>query len=147
MYYRNTVQYHDFKYIKPLADGIKLWTLCGLPVFLPSDQLSGSPCRTQGAGNQRFCNYVYMSALFSIMQYLCIVHVYMYMHTYALCGYTAGQPAQWHLSKLLLLQAAAAAIAVNRTQGDLLIEPLARKKAAESNKLVHSDTNAMCTHC
>ena len=31
------------------------------------------------------CVHVHVS---TIMQYLCIVHVYMYMHTYALCGYT-----------------------------------------------------------
>ena len=40
------------------------------------------------------------------MQYLCIVHVHMYMHTYALCGYTrhlrtcrnAAIQVKWHLS-------------------------------------------------
>ena len=33
--------------VYPLADGFKLWTLGGWPVFLPSNQLSGSLCRTQ----------------------------------------------------------------------------------------------------
>ena len=54
------------------------------------------------AGKQGFYNYVCMYVcMYTIMQYLCIVHVYMFtckfIHTYALCGYTR-QPAQWHLS-------------------------------------------------
>ena len=40
-----------------------------------------------GAGKQILQLRVHVHVS-TIMQYLCIVHVHMYMHTYALCGYT-----------------------------------------------------------
>ena len=62
------------------------WTLGGVPVFLPSGQLSGSPCQlTQVLVIRDFATPCQLHVS-TIMQYLCIVHVY--MHTYALCGYT-----------------------------------------------------------
>ena len=41
-------------FLKPLADGINSWTLGGVPVILPSGQLSGSPCQTQVLVNRAF---------------------------------------------------------------------------------------------
>ena len=54
------------------------------------------------------------------MQYLCIVHVYMYMHMYALCGYTCHlrtcRYAAIHVNRPSGISQAAA-VAVNRRQG------------------------------
>ena len=67
---------------------INLWTLGGVPVFLPSDQLSGSPCRTQVLVIRDFattctctCQHYY-----AIFMHSACIHVQ--MHMYALCGYT-----------------------------------------------------------
>ena len=89
-----------------------------MPVFLPSGQLSGSLCRTMEVENIFYlhgrtqvlvirdfatctCQHYY-----AIFMHSACVHVQLYMHTYALCGYTrqlrtcryTRQPAQWHLS-------------------------------------------------
>ena len=53
---------------------IKLWTLGGLPIFWPTDQLSGAPCSNLGAGNQRFFQLHVHVHVSTIMQYLCIVY-------------------------------------------------------------------------
>ena len=53
------------------------WGMCG--------QLSGAPCRTQVLVIGDFTTTCTCTTC-TIMQYLCIVHVYMY--SYALCGYT-----------------------------------------------------------
>ena len=96
--------------LNPLRHGITLWTLGGVPVFLPSGQLSGSPCRTQ----------VLVIRDFATIMHSACVHVHMYMHTYALCGYARHlRPCRY--AAILVNRPSgisqAAAIAANRTQG------------------------------
>ena len=54
------------------------------------------------------------------MQYLCIVHVYIYMHTYTLCGYTRHLRTCRYAATLVNQPSGisqVAAMAVNHTQG------------------------------
>ena len=54
------------------------------------------------------------------MQYLCIVHVYMYTHTYALCGYTRHLRTCRYAAILVNRPSGisqAAAVAVTHTKG------------------------------
>ena len=79
---------------KPLADGINIMHgVGGLPVFLPSEEGYVEPRCWQSEILQRRV-HVHVN-----MHYCAIfMHsAYVYMHVYALCGYTC-QPAQWHLS-------------------------------------------------
>ena len=99
-----------------LAYGIKLWTLGGLPVFLPSGQLSGSPCRTQVLAIRDFtitctctctctCKHALLCNIYAqcmctcthVHTHVCTMRPYTSLANLSVCGYTR-QPAQWHLS-------------------------------------------------
>ena len=72
--------------------------LGGVPVFLPSGQLSGSTCQNPSAGNQRFYNYVYVYVY---------VYVYMYVtctcqHYYAIFMHSACVPVHAHVHTMRL---------------------------------------------
>ena len=74
------------------ADGINSWTLGGVPVLLPSGQLSGAPCRTQVLVIRDFRLRVHVhykhALLVQYIMHIACVHVHMYVHPYALCDYT-----------------------------------------------------------
>ena len=67
-------------------DGIKLWTMddgrcAGIFAERPTEWIAMS---NPSAGNQRFCNYVYVHVS-TIMQYLCIVHRMHYAAIHVTC--------------------------------------------------------------
>ena len=90
----------------------------GLPVFLPSAQLSGAPCQTQVLVIRHFTTTC--TCKHAIFMHRACVHVHMYMHTYALCGYTRHLRTCRYVAILVNRPSGisqAAAIAANRTQG------------------------------
>ena len=80
--------YYYIVSFNPFVDGIQLCTLGGLPVFLPSGQLSGSLCRTQVLVIRDFTTTCTCTSQ-TIMQYLCTVHVYMFTCTCTRMHYAA----------------------------------------------------------
>ena len=120
LYICNNRRARLYSFFNPLWMGLnygRLW------IFLPSDQLSGSLCRTQVLVIRDFtttctctCQHYY-----SIFMHSTCVHVHMYVHKYALCGYTRHLRTCWyaaiHVNRPSGISQATA-IAVNRTQGD-----------------------------
>ena len=91
-----------------------------MSVFLPSGQLSGSPCRTQVLVIRDFATMCTCTCqhYYAIFMHSACVHVH--MHTYALCGYTRHLRTCWHAAIHVNRPSGisqAAAIAINRTKG------------------------------
>ena len=110
-----------FRCFNPLRTVLNYGRWVGVPVFLPSDQLSGAPCRTQVLIIRVLQLRVHVNMhYYAIFMHSACVPVHMYMYTYALCGYTRHlctcQYAAIQVNRPSGISQAAA-IAVNRTQG------------------------------
>ena len=93
------------------------------PVFLLIGQLSGSLCRTQVLVIRDFATMCTCTCTcqhyYAIFMHSACVHVHMYMHTYALCGYTRHLHTCRYVVVLVIRPSGisqAAAIAANCTQ-------------------------------